>query len=392
MGYYVWIDIIMINQSDPEAADLSFLSRLIGVIGRTVLMVDSPHATVMDRLWCCWELWTTVKLQRTVFTVHLREMERADGYGEYDDADDDSSNEEEEKKLVVQDSTTSLLPLPSLETAKISSAKDKALLVTSFMADVESIKVGKRASMKGSAGAAVCAAGRSIPNHLLLQIKIKSLKGISREILQAAAKGTFREKQRPDLISKTYSALSLCKEYVDEFSKPTFSQLLAMRNALRAIIDTHYQAEGVGMVRVEDVEGEVAESMNFLALLFEEQREDAMWVSELQRFGKAAQTSYAKRFSSSYVDSLIHQCGKAGGSLKNLASYVQHSTRERRTTKSTSGLSEEDTEELEEEGQSEPARSQATAAAGSQLSRRRRGLGGEKSGLASEKSYRSLRL
>ncbi len=44
------------------------VSRVIHVIGRTVLMIDDESA-VLNRLWCLWEVWQTRKLHRSVVTL-----------------------------------------------------------------------------------------------------------------------------------------------------------------------------------------------------------------------------------------------------------------------------------------------------------------------------------
>jgi hypothetical protein len=58
VGYYVWIDVVMLRQCahiDQAPVDLTVLNRLLNVIGRTLVLLD-PEALVLKRTWCCYEV------------------------------------------------------------------------------------------------------------------------------------------------------------------------------------------------------------------------------------------------------------------------------------------------------------------------------------------------
>ena len=57
VGYYVWLDVAVVNQYEPstEHLDPASFSRLLNVIGRTLLVLDH-EAEALTRLWCCYEV------------------------------------------------------------------------------------------------------------------------------------------------------------------------------------------------------------------------------------------------------------------------------------------------------------------------------------------------
>ncbi|GAX73823.1 hypothetical protein CEUSTIGMA_g1274.t1 [Chlamydomonas eustigma] len=294
VGYYVWIDLLCINQHDREPVELSVINRLISVIGRTVMITDHTATDVFIRLWVCYEAWTTIKLQRSLLLVRLPEPRL------------EVETPTTIRKVYIRDEQDiaeeiARLSPPNLSIAKASSQEDAAMLLQSFRNDVASHRV-----------------------------KVRSLKDIGNEILKATAAALVKEWKRATLVQQVNSALTHCSLYTTKtFGRPTFSEIQLMQTSLRAVIAQHYPEEGAKLVTGDDPEGEVWQSMIFLIKIFEDEREEGIWSQELRRYAASAQTSFSTRFSSTYVDDLLKKAGSSDIDLKKLSLYVQGQCRYR---------------------------------------------------------------
>mmetsp|Transcript_6180 Transcript_6180/g.13454 ORF Transcript_6180/g.13454 Transcript_6180/m.13454 type:complete len:471 (-) Transcript_6180:459-1871(-) len=289
LGYYVWLDVAAVNQHMANPVDLVQVSRLVHVTGRTVLILDDECST-LGRLWCCYEVWATVRHNRPLCTLTLNNNLRPSSPGIGDIGDGTGSD-------AGQDGPRQLPPV-QFSTAKCTFSSDKAAIMAVFKEEVAN------------------------PKH-----PTRTLDALAKELHDAVKEARDKELKRQELMTQVYTTLTLCsKLYARSYTQLVYKDVDAARHAAKAIVNDHFAQEHskAKLLNNSDVELELWETLNFLHRLMEKQREEAVWVQEFHRFTKLAYRSFATRFSNSYVDNLLKQAGTFDD-MSVLSQYVHSS-------------------------------------------------------------------